>query len=501
MININSDNMIPDAISFSHTGSTRDLNSRKEAVEDDLVLFSKNFQILLKGGTLEKIIEKLMYEPNPDVYNDIVDVFLLTYRGFITPIELLEKLFSHYPGDKVGLYYPGNEVDLEAKKRLVHFRLATIIKRWLQQHFHDFGNDQSLGARLCEMCINSFVGNDKNLCDSIISLYNQCSESFGNRSKKEVQFSDPPPDIIKPKGALILENLDPLELARQLCVFEQELYRDIEPKECLNQAWNKNREQAPHILNLISFFNNLSSYVANLIVSKTSSKKRGKLIAKFLKTLVFLREFNNFNSCQCISSALSSSSVYRLSISWGHAKTIAKKFVDAYEDVTKILSSGGSYSLLRKTIKSSDPPCIPYIGMYLTDLTFIEDGNPKYLPVEPERNDIINFEKMRKVAAVIQDIILYQQKPYNFEKIDEIQQLLKRIQEEGEGCDTEQNIFARSREVEPKEKIDEWKKKQKAEKPKSPSSVEDPKQLSKKISFSRKKSLRKRTNNSITNSQ
>ena len=47
----------------------------------------------------------------------------------------------------------------------------------------------------------------------------------------------------------------------------------------------------------------------------------------------------------------------------------------------------------------------------MTDLTFIEDGNPDNI------NDIehlINFDKRRRTAAVIAEIKQYQQTPYNF---------------------------------------------------------------------------------------
>ena len=53
-------------------------------------------------------------------------------------------------------------------------------------------------------------------------------------------------------------------------------------------------------------------------------------------------------------------------------------------------------------------------GMYLTDLTFIEDGNPD------EINHLINFEKHRKVAEVIAEIQLYQQTAYNLTNIPEV---------------------------------------------------------------------------------
>ncbi|XP_070207227.1 ras-specific guanine nucleotide-releasing factor 2-like [Littorina saxatilis] len=57
-----------------------------------------------------------------------------------------------------------------------------------------------------------------------------------------------------------------------------------------------------------------------------------------------------------------------------------------------------------------DPPCIPYLGMYLTDLSFIEEGTPNFT-----EEKLVNFSKMRMISHVIREIRLFQQTSYKIE--------------------------------------------------------------------------------------
>lgn len=93
-----------------------------------------------------------------------------------------------------------------------------------------------------------------------------------------------------------------------------------------------------------------------------------------------------------------------------------------------------SYSTYRAALHDADPPCVPFLyvyilkikliqgnsniisnrGTYLTDITFIEDGNPDY------SHGLINYRKRELVYTVIQEIQQYQQKAYSFELMDGI---------------------------------------------------------------------------------
>ena len=83
-------------------------------------------------------------------------------------------------------------------------------------------------------------------------------------------------------------------------------------------------------------------------------------------------------------------------------------------------------------------------GVSLTDLTFIEDGNPDFVE-GPEGTEVINFAKRRLVFEVIQNFLDYQNTAYNFLPIEPVQTLLKYLP-----YDTEKEQFDLSLQWEPR---------------------------------------------------
>jgi Rap guanine nucleotide exchange factor 1 len=66
----------------------------------------------------------------------------------------------------------------------------------------------------------------------------------------------------------------------------------------------------------------------------------------------------------------------------------AKKIIDSLEEYAKLFDSSKSFGNYRRALIAAQPPCIPYIGMILSDLTFVHLGNDDLMP-----DNSINFEK------------------------------------------------------------------------------------------------------------
>src|SRR5687768_1540978 len=83
------------------------------------------------------------------------------------------------------------------------------------------------------------------------------------------------------------------------------------------------------------------------------------------------------------------------------------------------MSITGNFRKVREMLISTTPPCVPYIGVYLQDLVFIEDGNQTWTD-----EGLLNFDKISIFAKVLQPIRAFQQTPYRLFPIPFLQDYL-----------------------------------------------------------------------------
>ncbi|KAJ3300426.1 hypothetical protein HK104_000484 [Borealophlyctis nickersoniae] len=270
--------------------------------------------------------------------------------------------------------------------------------------------------------------------------------------------------------------MDPLEMARQLTLLDFDHFRQVKPYECTDQIWGDKRSkeaaasgggrkmqstELTGIAQMIRHTNCLTMWIATSIVRGETLKERTAALKFFAQFALHCRELNNFNGITAINAGLSMAPVHRLHKTWEAFAEKYPKIHEAYEEVAALVSPKGQYANYRKVLKDLVPPAIPFLGVYLTDLTFIELGNPDFLP----DSHFINFEKRRKVHVVIRAIQSFQRTPYNLTPLEGAQEYFRSLESAaGKGMSmgwteqpllTEDELYDLSLVVEPREESDD----------------------------------------------
>lgn len=187
------------------------------------------------------------------------------------------------------------------------------------------------------------------------------------RKNRDIVFNEKPPKPIIPKSLpekpTILD-ISPIELARQLTVIESKLYRDIKPWECLNQSWAKKEKdkRAPRVIAMINRFNQVSNWVATIVVQADPLKNRIAVMKHVIEVANQCLLLNNFNAVMEIISGLQASSVYRLKLT---REGLDSKHTKMLEECQRIMERTQNFKNFRQHLHSVDPPSIPYLGSFL----------------------------------------------------------------------------------------------------------------------------------------
>lgn len=378
----------------------------------------------LFGGTLNKLIELLLIKDTK-----MLDTFLLTYRSFTTPEILLLKLIESYQSPKDPPDPLMSHEQWEETASLVKESVGKTLLRWVSLFFKlDFNQNM---IRNLTMFIDDYFSKDnrkiahlliKNIQIQIKSEEGEVKITSNEETDKKIAFPIVPKNIFH--DTLSLGDIDELEIARQLTLMDHSLYSSIKPIELLNNAWSnvKLKHRAVNVLKSSLRFNQISKWIVNFVVKPESLKQRRLNWIKGLNLVKHLGKFNNFNSLLAVSSGLQNASVHRLK----HTQEgTDPKLLQEFEALTVLMSADKSFRGYRAHMTSCSPPLVPYIGIYLTDLTFIEDGNSDFITHQVSSKKLINWAKRKMVYEVISKIQDYQTKTYEFVPVYQVQQIIE----------------------------------------------------------------------------
>lgn len=294
------------------------------------------------------------------------------------------------------------------------------MKCWVDKFWYDFSKEEILSDILLEFInhLETSPGLEK-WAITLKKSYMKRKDAIGN--KRIIFQNNPPKPIIPtqigPDGLKILD-IDSEEVARQMTLIEQKLFRKIKPWEYLGLGWIKNEKEtkSPNILIMVNRFNEVSQWVATEICRVDNLKNRVKIMQKFIEIACKLRALNNFNGCVEIVSGLNCSSVSRLK---NTINALPQKCVSILLELQEIVQRNKQYSRLRKEIHTCSPPCVPYLGLYLQDLIAVEES------IQDTDQGLINCLKKKELGSIIREIDQYKEL-YCLESVSMIQEYLKK---------------------------------------------------------------------------
>ncbi|KNC48159.1 cell division control protein [Thecamonas trahens ATCC 50062] len=383
---------------------------------------SASLEQRIKHATVPQLVEMMTHPRH--AYLDLVQAFLLTFREFCSPLEFLELLIMRFC-----VTPPLRSDAARFTTRVltpIRLRVFNLLKMWLTRFPADFGH---VAAPELTAMLNDFVTRvmpatgmevaSRKLADLLdAAVATEASASITSIRVAEdscpavrgalaalaapdagVRTEADGSDVID-LGAAPKKRIR--ELAYALSMMEEVLFRSIPETEFVNLAWSSadKERRAPHLLRMIRFSGRVTRGVQFLVLRAAGVRARAKALRKAILLLDALMGVNNFNGAMEVMAALNSAALRSRSLKRVWAK-LPSSATSLFDDHAATLSHQGSYKELRSALAAADPPLIPFVGMFLTDLTFIAGSRSPLPPPAAGIDAHVNMAKWYKYAKSI----------------------------------------------------------------------------------------------------
>ncbi|TSK20095.1 Ral guanine nucleotide dissociation stimulator-like 2 [Bagarius yarrelli] len=339
---------------------------------------------IVKAGTEEKLVLHLLHSFSMED-TSFISIFLSTYRSFTTTERVLDILTDRLvnpPGD-----------GSSATRQTFNKAVCSVFSTWLGEYPEDFHSlrDPSLLLRLAPLMPNQ-TGSE------VKSRLLKIAEKLSDQSLIPESTSDLTSNSLPPTPHPNPLNFDATNIlafpstviAEQLTKIETELFLKLVPYHCLGSLWSQRDKKGREgvcwsVRATVRQFNRLANAVTASCLWQTELKtqQRTRLLEKWISVAEACRIRKNFSSLYAIVSALQSNPIHRLRKTWQETDRVCV--------------------CVCVCVQSSAQGTVPYLGIFLTDLTMLDAAVKDRL-----ENGYINFDKRRREFEVLAKIRLLQ---------------------------------------------------------------------------------------------
>lgn len=365
---------------------------------------------VFRPGSMTDLVKRMT---KGTLSKDFFSAFIYCAHTVATPLEVWTIMKSRY-------YVPKDKEEFKQLK-MIQVRVARWLLDWLKADLHaiDDGTLSEISAFAAVLQadgwkeISAWIGEE-------LKLVGRFSVSMKEKPTCIPYFGNPFPP------AYVLSECDVQTIAEQLTLHDWNLYKRVQAKEFSNQNWSKDKYkvQARNICDMILRVNSLSYFVGTTIVLARQYRTRAKVISKFISIAQALFDMNNLSSFIGIMTGLAIAPVSRLKHSW--SKVHSSQLL-LFKQLEIIQNPTSSYKALREHVAGIDvkKKCVPYIGTYLGDITFSDDGNKDW--VGDKKDGCINFTKFHYITRGVNAFLKHQNIPFEYEPQDPVYSFLSTL--------------------------------------------------------------------------
>lgn len=379
--------------------------------------------------SVDKMLDLIVSGKGKTYSMDFDKVFVTTFRLFLSPQELMNRLMLVYCSTPP----PGQEVSGERALAPCRLRILNILKKWIALHMYDFTEDPTLAGLLSRFCDETLkLSGQERFAETLETAIRGTSGMHAVPSQPSAE------PVVPLRSDFGLLDLDPLELARQLTLQDQRLRVDLEARDFLNCAWNDKSESVGRSIKAFTQqFNATAEWITGLILQVGDDATRAKYVRFFIAVADHCLRMNSFNGCIKIMASLGGQAIHRLTNTWDR---LGKDDMRLYQEMRKLMDQ--NWAGLRELMISASPPLTVYLGAALGDLTYINEMKTK------SSKAMYNFKKLSLTQQAIDRVLQHNDKLFHFTQVFSIMQWIT-------NCENTLRLspeaaYARSLEIQPR---------------------------------------------------
>lgn len=172
---------------------------------------------------------------------------------------------------------------------------------------------------------------------------------------------------------------------------------------------------------MIERSNNISDWVASHILVQSTLAAQSNVVELFLEIGKWCESLGNYFACSGIFGGFSKWCISRLTKTWKVKHS--HKLLHAH--LHHVISEEKNYAMYRGMLAErlhNGKPCVPHLGVFLRDLTFVEDGNPDFT-----NDGTPNLNKITLIGDIIAQIKTLQSVRFSNKNRNEDVFLLSRL--------------------------------------------------------------------------